>query len=160
MLALVATNGLGRLECLQAIEPEATKDARHGRFRDAGLARDLRARPALAPQPFDPCDDLGWGRTPQVMRPRGTIFEGGHAFREEPRDPFAHRARADADGFTNGLRRLPALDNPPHHGLSTARRQRRILMNVHSVPPRFAKASATSACLGRSRMDNLLRLHS
>ena len=94
MLALVATNGLGRLECLQAIEPEATKDARHGRFRDAGLARDLRARPALAPQPFDPCDDLGWGRTPQVMRPRGTIFEGGHAFREEPRDPFAHRARA------------------------------------------------------------------
>ena len=60
MLALVATNRLGWLECLQAIEPEAiTKDARHGRFRDAGLARDLRARPALAPQPFDPCDDLG-----------------------------------------------------------------------------------------------------
>ena len=28
-------------------------------------------------------------------------------------------ARADAYGFADGLRRLPAFDHPPHHCLST-----------------------------------------
>ena len=108
MLALVAAHWLGQLERLQAIEPEATQDAGHGRFRDAGLARNLHSGPALAPQRCDPCDGLGWRRTPQAMRPRGAILKTGRAFCLEPVDPLAHRARADAYGFTDGLRRLPA----------------------------------------------------
>jgi GNAT superfamily N-acetyltransferase len=47
-------------------------------------------------------------------------------------DPFANRARADAYGFANGLRRLPAC-NQFHDPLSTARRQPGILMHVHPV---------------------------
>jgi hypothetical protein len=39
---------------------------------------------------------------------------------------------------------------PSHHCRSTRRRQKRILMNVYSAPPRFAKASATSASLVRA----------
>ncbi len=102
MLALVATNGLGRLEALR-LQAQPTKNATHGRWRDAGLARDLRARPALAPQPLDPFDDLLWCRSAQAMRPRGAILKAGHAFREVPRDPFADRARADAYGFATAF---------------------------------------------------------
>jgi hypothetical protein len=42
------------------------------------------------------------------------------------------------DGFTEGFRRLPALDNAAHRRLSNPR-QPGILVKVHSVPPKFAK---------------------
>src|SRR2546429_571127 len=49
-------------------------------------------------------------------------------------NPLANRARADACGFGNGLRRLSARDLP-YNALSTARRQPGILMHVHPVLP-------------------------
>src|SRR6266403_4979949 len=49
-------------------------------------------------------------------------------------NPLANRPRADACGFGNGLRRLPACDLP-YNALSTARRQPGILMHVHPVLP-------------------------
>src|SRR2546423_2496965 len=49
-------------------------------------------------------------------------------------NPLANRPRADACGFGNGLRRLPARDLP-YNALSTARRQPGILMHVHPVLP-------------------------
>src|SRR5256885_12131004 len=49
-------------------------------------------------------------------------------------NPLANRARADACGFGNGLRRLSARDLP-YNALSTARRQPGILMNVHPILP-------------------------
>jgi hypothetical protein len=49
-------------------------------------------------------------------------------------NPLANRPRADAYGFGNGLRRLPARDLP-YNALSTARRQPGILMHVHPVLP-------------------------
>ena len=48
-LALIAADWLGRLERLQAIEPETTQNARDGGFGDAGFARNLHPCPALAP---------------------------------------------------------------------------------------------------------------
>ena len=39
----------------------------------------------------------------------------------------------------------PTFNNASHHGLSTFRRQRRVLVNVHSVPPRTTVCLATSA---------------
>ena len=47
-------------------------------------------------------------------------------------DPFTHRARANACGFTDGLRRLPAEDHFDEP-LSTKRRQAGILVDVHSA---------------------------
>src|SRR5882757_7241725 len=49
-------------------------------------------------------------------------------------NPLANRPRADACGFGNGLRRLPARDLP-YNALSPARRQPGILMHVHPVLP-------------------------
>jgi hypothetical protein len=49
VLALVAADGLDRFQCPQAAEPEAAQAARDSRFRDAALAGDLGAGPALAP---------------------------------------------------------------------------------------------------------------
>ena len=43
------------------------------------------------------------------------------------------------DGFTEGFRRLPALDNAAHRRLSNLR-QPGILVKAHSVPPKFAEA--------------------
>ena len=62
-------------------------------------------------------------------------MQAGEACAAEASHPLAHRARADAYGFADGLRRLPALNDATHHGLSTGRRETRILMDVHSVPP-------------------------
>jgi hypothetical protein len=59
-------------------------------------------------------------------------------------NPLANRPRADACGFSDGLRRLPALDLP-YNPLSTARRQPGILMHVHLVLPLESEASTTSA---------------
>src|ERR1700719_644327 len=65
-------------------------------------------------------------------------------------NPLANRPRADACGFGDGLRRLPALDLP-YNPLSTARRQPGILMHVHLVLPLESEASATQ--LPRSEPD-------
>src|SRR6516164_737275 len=55
-------------------------------------------------------------------------------------DPLANCPRADACGFGNGLRRLPAR-NLPYNPLSTKRREPGILVHVHPVLPRIAEAS-------------------
>ena len=75
-----------------------------------------------------------------MVRPGGPIAQTGEAFLAEPLDPFLHRAWADAYGCTEGLPRLPTLNNAAHHDLSTGRRQPGILVNVDSAPPRFARS--------------------
>src|SRR5258708_4037401 len=64
----------------------------------------------------------------------GAILEPGHPLLLEAVGPFAARARANAYGFTGGLRRLPA-DNHFGQPLSTVRCQAGILMDVHSALP-------------------------
>src|SRR5258708_16869048 len=64
----------------------------------------------------------------------GAILEPGHPLLLEAVGPFAARARANAYGFTRGLRRLPA-DNHFGQPLSTVRCQAGILMDVHSALP-------------------------
>jgi len=50
-------------------------------------------------------------------------------------NPLAHRALANANGFTDGLQRLPTQDHLDH-SLSTKRRQAGTLVDVHSALPR------------------------
>jgi hypothetical protein len=55
-------------------------------------------------------------------------------------NPLPNGPRADANGFGDGLQRLPAR-NLPYNPLSTTRRKPGILMDVHPVLPRIAEAS-------------------
>src|SRR5580692_9073746 len=67
------------------------------------------------------CDRLWLGcRLMQVIWTRAAILQAGQAFGFEAIDSFTHRARANAYGFTGGLRRLPA-ENHVDHVLSTER---------------------------------------
>jgi hypothetical protein len=76
-------------------------------MRDADFGGDRLAGQALAAQRFNMFDDRlrGWSMEPPG--PRTAILQAGQAFAIVAIDPFAHRARANAYGFTDGLRRLP-----------------------------------------------------
>src|SRR5258708_28611164 len=134
-LPLIAAGRLGGLEGTQPVEAQALKDAAHRGGRDADFVGDLLAGHALAAQAFNALDDRLRRRSMQPPGPRGAILQAGQAFALIAVDPFAHRARANAYGFTNGLRRLPT-ENHFDHALSTDRREAGILMDVHSALPR------------------------
>jgi hypothetical protein len=144
VLALVAAHRLGRFERPQLAEPAAFEDTADAGRRNACFGGDLLAGPALAPQLGNAIDDRFGERTIQPMRPRAAIRQTSQTLLAIALEPFAHGPRADAYGCRNGLRRLPAFGQA-HDPLSTVRRQTRILMKVHPAPPRFAKASTTSA---------------
>ena len=135
LFPLVAAGRFGRLERAQLVQPQAPEDAAHGGRRDADGGGDLAARHALAAQAFDTLDGHLWCRLTQPLGPRTAILQAGQAFLLEAITPFAAGAKANACGFTGGLRRLPTED---HFGqpLSTVRRQAGILMDVHSALPR------------------------
>ena len=137
LLAFVATGWLGRLQRAQLAQPQALEHPAHRRRRDADSGGDLVARHALVPQACDALDHLGRGRLAQPLGPRAAILQASQAFLLEAITPFAAGARANACGFTGGLRRLPTED---HFGqpLSTVRRQAGILMDVHSALPRIS----------------------
>ena len=134
-IPLVAADRLGGLERLNAVEAEPPENAADGGWRDPDLGGDLFAGPALAPQGFNPLDSGHRRRPVQPMWPRAAILQTGQASGVVAIDPFTHRARANACGLTDGLRRLPTpnhFDQP----LSTKRRQAGILVDVHSALPR------------------------
>lgn len=62
-------------------------------------------------------------------------LQGPPGLRSRRVDPLAHPALANANGFTDGLRRLPTQDHLDH-SLSTKRRQAGILVDVDSALPR------------------------
>src|SRR5712664_804608 len=98
--------------------------------RDADRGGDLLARHALTAQAFDARDGQLWRRLTQPLGPRAAVVQALQAFAGVATNPFTRGARANACGFTGGLRRLPAanhFDQP----LSTERRQTGILMDVH-----------------------------
>ena len=70
----------------------------------------------------------------QPMGPRTAIAQSGQALAAISGNPFANGPRADACGFADGLRRLPAF-NLPYNSLSTVRGQTGILVHVHPVLP-------------------------
>ena len=65
------------------------------------------------------------------------VFKAHQAFVLVKSDPLAHRALANANGFTDGLQRLRTQDLLDH-SLSTKRRQAGILVDVHSALPRIS----------------------
>src|ERR1041384_3947434 len=127
--------GSGGFRGAQLAQPQALEDAADGGGRNADSGGDLLAGHALAAQACDALDDLRWRRRTQPLGPRAAILQPGQAFLLEAVAPFAAGARANACGFTGGLRRLPTED---HFGqpLSTVRRQAGILVDVHSALPR------------------------
>jgi hypothetical protein len=91
------------------------------------------------------------------MRPGGAILQSRQSFAAMSINPLPNGPRADACGFGDGLRRLPARDLP-YNPLSTKRRQPGILVHVHPVLPWNLKLQQLSF-LGQNRMDNLLKAH-
>ena len=75
---------------------------------------------------------------PLVSAAKLTTF--GSLFSTFSLNPLPNGPRADACGFRDGLRRLPAI-NLSYNPLSTARREPGILVHVHPVLPRIAEAS-------------------
>ena|SRR5262249_48509594 len=134
-LALIDSRRLSRLQGAQLIEAQALEHAADGGRLDAGFGGDSPGRSGVG------------GAGPRCERPWPVVSAGAGDeavscgptgrpnFRFEPIDPFAHRARANAYVFTDGLRRLPTA-NHVDHALSTERRQAGILMDVHAAPPR------------------------
>ena len=82
---------------------------------------------------LDSMRDAALGRS----EPRSSV-PAVHSHAQSSPITAANRPRADACGFGDGLRRLPALDLP-YNPLSTARRQPGIFMHVHPVLPRNPK---------------------
>jgi len=106
--------------------------------RDTDRVGYLLAGPALAAQFGDPLD-LGWrGWLAQAVWPRAAVDQPAWSFGPKAGDLFAEGFDANSEGRGHGLRRLSG-DHPTHHDLSTRRRQRRILMDVHSAPPAVLK---------------------
>ena len=111
LFALISAGWLGRLQGAQLAQPQALEHTAHRRRRDADRSGDLFARHALATQAFNALDHLWRRRIAQPMRSRATILQPGQAFLLEAAGPLAARARANACGFTGGLRRLPTEDH-------------------------------------------------
>src|SRR6188474_2329863 len=134
MFTLVTAHRLGRLQRCQPIEPEAPQNAADGRWRDAQFGCDLLAGVALAAETPDLGDHRLRRRPMQPIGPRTAITQSSQALAAISGNPFANGPRADACGFADGLRRLPAL-NLSYNSLSTVWRQTGILVHVHPVLP-------------------------
>ena len=157
-LTLVALNGWRRFEIADAAQAVPTQDPADGGGRDGQVARDLRAGQALPTQGYDGRLCLGRGRPVQAAGPRGAILQPGGAFGFKAGDPLADRLGTDPHPLSHRLRG-EATPGQPHQPLSTGRRQTRILVDVHPVPPRGLKLRNLSF-LGPDRMDNLWKDHS
>jgi len=102
------------------------------------------ARHALTAQRLDAVDHRLRSRLTQPVGPRVAVLQTRQPFLVEAYDPFTRRARANASGFTGGLRRLPT-ENHVDQALSTVSCQAGILVHVHSALPRNVDVSTTSA---------------
>jgi hypothetical protein len=121
MFALVAAYWLGGLERNKLVQPQPVKDATDGRWRYARLKSNLFACPPLTPKGGNSLYNRLRRRPMQAMWSGTAITQTSDALSAIAGQPLANRARADAYGFTDGLRRLPAL-RLPHNPLSTPRR--------------------------------------
>src|SRR5262245_9917780 len=140
VLALVAPDRFGWLQGTQLVQAQPTQNPADGRWRYAGLGGDLLACPALTAQLFDVVDNRLRSWPTQPARPGRAILQSRRSFAAITIDPLADRPRADACGFGDGLRRLPARDLP-YNPLSTERSEPGILVHVHPVLPRIAETS-------------------
>ena len=159
MFALVAADRLGGFQAVEAIEAKPAQDAADACRRHADLPSDLPAGPALAPQPLDPFDGIGFGLARRALGPRGAITKPGLTLCLEARDPFADGFDADTESGGNFGLGLPLDAHPADQFGSTMRGQANILMDVHSVLPGTLKLR-NSRFLAQHRMDNLLKVHS
>jgi hypothetical protein len=73
---------------------------------------------ALTAQPLNWLDHAGRSWSIQTMRSRAAILQSSQTIAAIPLNPFVNGPRADACGFTDGFRRLPARD-PQNDPLST-----------------------------------------
>ena len=69
----------------------------------------------------------------QPMRSRRAIHQAGFTFCPQPLNPLPYGFGADPEGRGHGLRGLTLCQDAAYQVGSTARRKRRILMDVHSV---------------------------
>lgn len=110
VLAFIAPDRFGGFQGAEAVQAQPTENPADRGRGDTGFGGDLLARPALAPQPLNFCDNCLRRRPAQAMRLGRAIPQSRQSLASIAINPFSHRARADACGFGKGLRRLPSLD--------------------------------------------------
>src|SRR6266436_7565425 len=150
-----AIAGDAMADATDPVEPEPPQDAADGCRRQPQPDGDLLAGTAFPAKSLHLFDNglRGWSVKP--VRSGTAITQPCRAFTPISINPFANGPRADACGFGNGLRHLPAHDLS-NNSLSTNRRQTGILMNVHPVL-RGTRKLRNLTFLGPGRMDNLLK---
>ena len=146
---VLACEGTGVLPCIPKTQTSGNAkrglftvadfiyDAENDRYtgwRDAQSGCDFLASVALAAETLDLGDDSQRRRPMQPMGPRAAIAQSAQALTAISGNPFANGPWADACGFADSLRRLPAF-NLPYNSLSTVRGQTGILVHVHPVLP-------------------------
>jgi hypothetical protein len=131
VLALVAHERIRRRERLEAIEPEPPEGPHHRGEREPELARDPHAGPAPAPELLDPTPWCAAECPRAAMRAARAIGEPGVPFLVPPGHPLLHGAHAHPHVSRDRGGRFSA----DHHALdkegSPARREDRILVDVH-----------------------------
>lgn len=140
MLALVASDRLGRFDISQSRQSSTLEHAADGGGRDADLMGDVLAGPTLPPQRHDALGDQRSGGLWHMGGPRGTVDHAGPPFGLVALDPARHdlgRHAVDARRMGFGE---SAFYHRQRHLLSTQRRETGILMDVHSDPPVSAEA--------------------
>ena len=85
------------------------------------------------------------------MRPRGAVDKAGGALASKRASHLPTVLATPGVATAMGV-------YPAHHALSTARRQARILVDVHPVP--LDTKARNFSFLGPDRMDNLWKAHS
>jgi hypothetical protein len=109
-LALVASNGLLRLQRGKTPEPLAAKNPRHRRTRDLHSLSDLPGHQAPTAKAHDPTHLLLTRRRRATVRPRASVDQAFGASLPVSTQPPVRRTLADAGGGRGGLRPPPVLD--------------------------------------------------
>jgi hypothetical protein len=158
MLAFITPDRFGRLQGTELVQSQTAENtADRGRWH-AGRGGDLLARPALPTQPLDLFGHRLGCRPAQPMGPRWSVLQACQPFTAISINPLPNGPRADACGFGNGFRRLPAL-HLPYNPLSIARRQPGILSTFIRFSLGIWSFNNVSF-LGQNRLDNLLKADS
>ena len=136
LVTLVAAHRHGWIKGIDPIQAQPLEDAADGGRRDRQFGSNLLAGAARPSQRFNLLNDGLRRGFAQPMRSRAAVVQASQALAPVALHPLANRLRADACGFADGLRRLPA-QRLPHDPLSTTRVRRAFLCT-------FIRSSAKS----------------
>jgi hypothetical protein len=154
-LPLVADGDGLRLQGGEAAEPEAAQDGADGGARHGELAGNGGAAHALAPQPLDRRDLLGWRAMRRVAGRRLAVLQRRHPAGPEASEPGIGGALRHACCL-RGIGNAPSLlADTAHQKRSTMHRHAGILVDVHPGLRLKVGWNRNPSLAAPSRMNNL-----